>query len=308
MAQRYLEHVAQSMRAAGVPVTPVSLMAHMSPDELERTARVAAEARTRQDTDDRVPSAEDGPRTEEYVQCLTERQKRDLAGVRDRLSILAESDVAPWLDPGRAQGTIDLGEAVADGWVVYFALDADRRPLLAQMLGAAIVSDLVTVAAERQHDPRATAVLIDEFAALAAEQVSRLFGRSKSAGISMVLATQELADLASVGRGVLHKQVMGNLASTIAFRQNVPESAELIAGLAGTEPAWVRTQWTRGLLAVPSFGRGMRRRGREYAIEPTQIMRLDTGEALVVAHTGGQPATVARMCHPGEARLSGACA
>ncbi|MGN6816057.1 MAG: hypothetical protein ACTHK3_08230 [Solirubrobacterales bacterium] len=37
--------------------------------------------------------------------------------------------------------------------------------------------------------------VIDEFAALAAEHVHRLFGRARSAGLSVLLGTQSLADL-----------------------------------------------------------------------------------------------------------------
>jgi hypothetical protein len=44
-------------------------------------------------------------------------------------------------------------------------------------------------------------VLIDEFSAIAAEHVARLFGRARSAGISLVLAKQELADIQAVGEG-----------------------------------------------------------------------------------------------------------
>jgi type IV secretory pathway TraG/TraD family ATPase VirD4 len=305
LAQRYLEHATRSMLAAGVPVSPGSLMAHMDPAELERTARAAADMGL-----EGIRQTE-ARQTEEYVQSLTERQRRELAGVRDRLSILAESDLAPWLDPAKAGGTIDLAEAVRGGAVVYFALDADRRPLLARMLGGAIVADLISIAADRQRDPLPTVVVIDEFSAIAAELVARLFGRGRSAGFSLVLATQEMADLASVGqgagvgRGSLRNEVMGNLASAIAFRQNVPESAELIAQMAGRRPAWIATQWTVGPLPRGPLGRGMRRRGLEPVVERERVMRLATGEALVVDHLGGQPPTVARMCHPGEARAPG---
>jgi hypothetical protein len=43
-----------------------------------------------------------------------------------------------------------------------------------------------------------------------------------------VLGTQELADLKATGEG-LREQVLGNVAAVIVHRQNVPESAELIA-------------------------------------------------------------------------------
>jgi hypothetical protein len=59
------------------------------------------------------------------------------------LAILAESDVAPWLQPHAAGGpSIDLLQAIQAREVVYFRLDADRRPLLSAMIAAAIVQDL----------------------------------------------------------------------------------------------------------------------------------------------------------------------
>ena len=78
-AQRYLGHAVRVMRAAGVQVTPVSLMAHLDPRELEVSARGS-------------PRSEAEP-VQAYLDSLGERQRRDLAGVRDRLSILAESDL-----------------------------------------------------------------------------------------------------------------------------------------------------------------------------------------------------------------------
>ena len=80
--------------------------------------------------------------------------------------------------------------------------------------------------------------MIDEFSALAAEQVVRLFGRARSAGFSLVLGTQELADLRLPGRDALLEQVMGNLTVLLAHRQVVPASAELIGEPGGHAGAW----------------------------------------------------------------------
>ena len=68
-----------------------------------------------------------------------------------------------------------------------------------------------------------TLVVIDEFSAIAAEQVVRLFGRARSAGLSLLLGTQELSDLRLPGRERLLEQVLGNLSVLIAHRQVVPE-------------------------------------------------------------------------------------
>jgi len=236
-----------------------------------------------------------------YLDSLGERRRRELAGVRDRLSILAESDTRRWLDPTDSASTLDIHQAALDASLVYFRLDADRRPLLAGMLAAAIVSDLITLVARLQRTPMPTVVVIDEFSAVAAEQVARLFGRARSAGISLILGTQELADLKSVGDGALREQTLGNVATVVAHRQNVPESAELIAAMAGTKPVWVTTQQTEDrLVGSGPSGRGSRRRGYEYEIHPSRIKQLATGQAVVITPGTGRPA-IARMCHPSDA-------
>jgi hypothetical protein len=287
-AQRYLGQAVRVMHAAGVAVTPASLMAHLDPRELEVSARELEE--------------HDAQEAQSYLDSLTDRQKRDLAGIRDRLSILAESDARRWLDPSDAGDALDLQQAVQSGAVVYFRLDSDRRPLLAAMLAAAIVSDLITLVARQQAEPIPTVVMIDEFSAVAAEHVARLFGRARSAGISLILGTQELADLKSVGDGALREQTLGNVASVIAHRQNVPESAELIAAMAGTKPVWVTTQQTeQGLIAAGPSGRGTRRRGYEFEIHPSRIKSLGIGEAVVITPGSGRP-TIAQICHPQDAQ------
>jgi conjugal transfer pilus assembly protein TraD len=287
-AQRYLGHAVRTMQSAGVQVTPVTLMAQLDPRELEVLAREIPEHQAQE--------------VQRYLDSLTDRQKRDLAGVRDRLSILAESDARLWLDPSEQGEALEIERAVREASVVYFRLDSDRRPLLAAMLAAAIVSDLISLVARLQGDPVPTVVLIDEFSAVAAEHVARLFGRARSAGISLVLGTQELADLQSVGDDALREQTLGNVASVIAHRQNVPESAELIASIGGTRPVWVTTQQTEGrVLGSVQTGRGSRRRGYEFAVHPTQIKQLRIGQAVVLTPGSGRP-LVAAMHHPTEAR------
>lgn len=287
LAQRYLGHAVRTMQAAAIVVTVPALMEHLQPGQLEVTARKLSEGQARP--------------VNSYLESLTERQRRDLAGVRDRLSILAESDVHRWFDP-QAAPTIDLRAAVKARAVLYFALDADRRPLLAQMVAAALVSDLVTLAAHLQHTPTPTVVLIDEFSAIAARHVARLFGRARSAGMSLLLGTQELADL-QAAEGNLRDQVLGNVEAVIAHRQNVPSSAETIARLASSEPVWLTSQQTeQHSVHYGPNERGSRRRDYDYRVHPSRIQQLTTGHALVITH--GRPARpmITAIHHPGQAR------
>ena len=279
-AQRYLAHVVRALAAVHEPVTPARLLELMDPRRLEVLARA-------------VPQEEHARRLFNYLDSLDARQRTGLGGTRDRLAILSESELGCWLEPRAGSPTIDLLEAVRSRAVVYFRLEADRLPLLARMLAAAIVSDLVTVAAVCQAEPIPTVVAIDEFSAIAPEGVARLFGRARAAGFSLLLATQELADLRAAGSDLL-EQVLGNVETVIAHRQSVPDSAELIARVTGT-----RTTWSSSEQLVHSLptGRSTRARSREFAIHPDVIRTLACGSAAVSV-AGAGDAAVARIFHP----------
>ncbi|MGO9490437.1 MAG: helicase HerA-like domain-containing protein [Solirubrobacteraceae bacterium] len=277
-AQRYLGHVVRALRAEGTEVTLASIVALLEPEALELLLRDLPEPQAR------VGHA--------YLDSLTPRQQRDLAGVRDRLAILTESEVGRWLDPSSgAARRFDLLAAVWDRAVVYFNLEADGRPLLARMLGAAIVQDLQSTVAALQGSPTPALVVIDEFSALAAEQVVALFGRARSAGFSLLLGTQELADLRLPGNERLLEQVMGNLSLLIAHRQVVPASAELVARLGGSRGSW-RVAWS-------SDGRTTRTRSEEPLLAPDTMMGLAPGWGAVIPFGRRSGARLARITPAG---------
>jgi Type IV secretion-system coupling protein DNA-binding domain len=272
-AQRYLGHEVRVLRQAGVVVSLANIVRYLDPYELEVLVRDLPERRVAQVT--------------AYLESLTPTQQNGLSGVRDRLAVMAESDVGQWLDPEtEGVASFDLRQTIEQRAIVYFSLESDRRPLLAHMLGAAIVQDLQSTVAALQGRPIPTVVVIDEFSALAAEQVSRLFGRARAAGMCLLLGTQELADLRVAGPA-LQEQVMGNLTSLIAHRQVVPDSATLIADVAGTQGAWTST--------VHSDGKSTRSRGREYTVHPDEIKSLPCGHALVIVPTAPRPVRITKI-------------
>jgi len=276
-AQRYLGHVVRALRHTGADVSLHAIVGHLDPARLEVLARELPQAEARA--------------AFTYLDSLSSRQHAELAGVRDRLAILAESDVGPWLDPRTAGAPrFDLLSAVRQRSVVYFSLESDSRPLLSEMLGAAIVQDLQTTVASMQGAPQPTLVLIDEFSAIAAEQVVRLFGRARSAGFSLLLGTQELSDLRPPARERLLEQVLGNLSALIAHRQVVPASAELVASVAGTRGTW--------RVSRHSDGRTTRVRARGPVLDANRVMSLGRGWAAVVVLGDGASARVARIFSP----------
>ncbi|MFI5009984.1 MAG: type IV secretion system DNA-binding domain-containing protein [Solirubrobacterales bacterium] len=277
-AQRYLGHAVRTLRHREREVSLAELVRQLDPDELEVLARSLPESRSREVCD--------------YLGSLNPRQLTDLSGVRDRLAIMAESDIGPWLDP-RTEGApvFELPGALRERAVLYFGLRADQRPLLAQMLAAAIVQDLQSAIAGLQCAPIPSLVAIDEFSALGAEHVARLFGRARSAGMSLLLGTQEFSDLRIPGQERLLEQILGNLSTLIAHRQVVPDSAELVARLAGTRGAWSTS--------INSSGQRTRTRVREFLFHPHYLTEMPRGCAAVLALTGG-PAqvSIARMRPP----------
>jgi hypothetical protein len=272
-AQRYLGHAVRALRGAGEVVSLRALVQLLDPSILEAFSRELPEQQCRVISD--------------YLASLMPRARSDLSGVRDRLAIMAESDVGPWLDPATPGArTFELLGAIQQRAVVYFALEADAWPLLAHMLGVAIVQDLQTTMAALQGAPVPTVVVIDEFASIAAEQVAHLFGRARSAGINLLLGTQELSDLRLPGRRQLLEQVLGNLSCLIAHRQVVPESAELIARLGGSRGVW-RTSRSED-------GRWTRVRSSAAQLPPEEVRGLSPGWAAAI-ELGGAPPKVMQV-------------
>ena len=289
-AQRYMGWELRALRGAEVEVSLPTLARFMDAARLEALS-------------DNCPEDVAEP-LRAYLGSLSERQRTDLGGVRDRLAVLAESELGAWLDPERSgEGRIDLASAWEESEVIYFRLDSDRFPLASEMLGAAIVSDLVALTGELQGRTSLGLVAIDEFSAIGARNVLRVLSRSRSAGISVVLATQALADLediASEGSPEgFSRRVLSQLDFAICHRQPEPTTAEVLAGLAGTRPIWVTTRRVESPFAAfagkGGESVGTRTREREFIRHPDEFKRLGTGEAIVIEPASAKEAERVRV-------------
>ena len=291
--RRLLGHVLATMQAAGEwPPTLTGIVRHMDPERLDLLASKVG--------------GEIGAQVADYVDGLSARAKTDLGGGRDRLAVLAESELGPQLDPNLGQGPpIDFRQALQRGDVIYMHLDADRYPAASKLLGAALVIDLIGLVAEMQGGDARALVVIDEFAALAAEQVSRLFGRARSAGLSVVLGTQSLADLRGAcpedASDTLTEQVLTNIEFAVVHREADPDSAERLARMAGTQPSWSVTTQIGGRREGWMQPRpGTRTRERDFVVNPDAFKRLKPGEAVLISPTAQPPAEIVRVLAPKE--------
>ncbi len=229
---------------------------------------------------------------EGYLAGLTRDQLSAIRGLGTRLAVISESHTGAFLgDDGAAAAAIDLHAALEGREVVLFSLNSGRYGKLAGQLGTLAVQDLIAATGRRlEGASRVTAtVAIDEFSALGADNVLQLLARGREAGVSVLLSTQELADLDRAARG-LRDQVLGNTDLKLAHRQDVPASAQTVAELGGTYKAWDRTYRTGGGLIGEAMigggsGPGSRRIVDRYIVEPNTIKTLRTGEAVRIGKT-----------------------
>lgn len=273
-AQRYLGHVAGVLRTAGETVSLRTLVECLDPSRLEALVRMLP--------DDQASA------TYEYLDGLTARQREGLTGVRDRLAIMADSDAGQWLDPASGEAPVfDVLGAVRERAVAFFSLQADRWPLLAQMLGAAILQDLLAAASVLQSSPIPTVVVFDELSSLQPERLADVCAKARGAGFNLVLGTQELSDLRLPGREHLLEQVLGTLSSVIAHCQVVPDSIELLARVGGSCGAWSGSQ--------RSDGQWTSTRTSQTVLDPEQLRGLPAGWAAVIELGEHAGARIARI-------------
>ena len=253
-------------------------------------------------------------RVRDYLAGLTLDQLSAIRGVGTRLAIISESHTGRYLAPASSSpetGTgpgelIDLRAALAGNEVVLFSLNSSTYGKLAGQLGTLVVQDLVTAVGDRLASEGAsragTALIgIDEFSALDTGNVLALMARGREAGVSLLLATQELADLDRAARG-LRDQVLGNAAVKIAHRQDVPSSAQTVAQMVGTETVWEHSYQTgrRVLVGEHDTGRGTRRRVEQFIVHPNEIKSLPTGHAVVITKIPRARARTVRVLPPGR--------
>ncbi|MET0513376.1 MAG: TraM recognition domain-containing protein [Thermoleophilaceae bacterium] len=278
MYERYLLNLFRALEARPQTAELSTVIGLLDPAELAMYVR---------DLEDGSAAGEIG----DYLQRLTPDQARDLRGLADRLALLIEGAHGDRLTTApNATDEIDLLRAVREGAVVVFSLNSSSYGATAKLIGNMVIQDLKAVcgAIEAESAERRPAVVaVDEFSGLDGDQVAGLFQRARSAGLSLMLATQELADLRRVDEG-FDEQVLGNVEWVLAGRQNNPASAELVAGLAGTEEVWVHTFQTddvalRGRAPFPrESGMGTKHRGREYVVSPDEIKALGVGRMVLV--------------------------
>jgi hypothetical protein len=292
LGQRFLGFAVRALRAAGREPTLRSLAHYVNPSNLEELAP-AMERAAPGSWSDLVAT----------LPPLDRAERQAIGGTQHRLATLAESDLGALLEAAPGCELIDLLEVVRAGDVAYFNLNADSRPALSRMIGAAIVMDLVNIAAtmqrNREHVP--TVLMFDDVQSFlstpAMGGIASLFARARSAGMMLLLGTQSLADFNLGGSPQGIDPLLDNSSSLIVHRLPGHRSAARASRELGErEGEQVSEQLEPGVFGWRNAGRVTRTISMVPNVTPGELMELQTGVAVV--KTAGRSPNFVRIAMP----------
>lgn len=225
----------------------------------------------------------------------------DLYGIRTRYALMVESaagDVLEYSPTG-----LVLHDAISNGDLVLFSLDAGTDPATARALGNLALQDLIFTFAQLQSEAWGKTggfcpVFIDEFQALGGSLVANLYARSRSAGGAILLATQDLdGDLAAVS-DQFASAVLTNANVMVLHRQK-GAAASARAEALGTRQSWsetlqVQDDWDVLGGQQMASGVGSLREVDKFIIHPNQFKQLPQGVAYVLVE---HPKQLMVKCH-----------
>lgn len=206
----------------------------------------------------------------------------EIKGLAARLATTIESEIGYLF--ADSDDVIDLNETINQNGVVVFSLDSLSFPEYSRLLGRLIVTDLKSVAARAYRRERKTIYSIfDEFNIFVSAAVVDLIGKARGAGFHTLIATQSLADIESAAGAAVVDQIVENCNMYIIQRQNSPRSAEMLAGVVGTDKTTEVTQQVQRtfLIDMPT-GVGSVRQVNEFLVHPDEIKSLVTGQAVLL--------------------------
>lgn len=167
------------------------------------------------------------------------------------------------LTPAPDRIAFNLRTAVQQGQVVLVNLDATTFPKASRCVGRLFIAALSAAysSLRRTEDDRVYLVALDEFGPVAGPHLSNMLGTARGFGVSLVLATQSLADLRIAGQreaaGALAAQVVENIGTQIVFGLRNPQDAKWWSDASGSV---LRDEMTDVLVEGGADGKHVNRR------------------------------------------------
>ena len=181
---------------------------------------------------------------------------------------------------------LDLRQVISEHGICLISLDAATYPAVTAALGQLVVADVMAASApwiERRELARSVLVL-DEFPRYAGSQVGELMAlTARAAGMPVILATQDIADLDVVG-DQFRSQIMGVANYYVVHAIGSHESADYLGRTGGQEEVVEATHQTqRHMFGIErSTGMGTEGHGRRWSVHPSTLQALETGQAALI--------------------------
>jgi conjugal transfer pilus assembly protein TraD len=239
-------------------------------------------------------AASEDPASLHWAQTLGDTEKSGLRGMGLRLRTMVNSDGGQWLLPSTDGREINLYRAITEGWLVVFTLPQGMYPELIPNVTRYALQTINSVCTRIEGEGRKAnaVVFVDELSAFDGDQLASTYERARSAGVRVIVATQSVSNFDSAGGTKLLDAALDNSELLIVHRQTVPDAAELLASVGGTEEAWEHThqvQDGRGIgamgleLGLDESGQRARRLTDRFRVHPNTIKQLRQGQAAVIS-------------------------
>jgi hypothetical protein len=176
-------------------------------------------------------------------------------------------------------GLLDGGWSWEDTEAAYFLLDGLALKEEAASLGRFLIEDFAHYACQRKRRGK-DLLILDEYSALSAggTDAANLVERLRSYGCAVILASQSYAGL---GRPEDAERILDAANWLIVHRNAAPER---LTRRAGTKRVIRESYRFGGKMHEHLAHRGEMRLEEEPAVHPDQARRLETGEAIIIAH------------------------
>lgn len=200
------------------------------------------------------------------------------AGAEARFADIAEGAAGKIL----TSNGVDIFKALQEGAAILFVLNPLQYPELSPAFGKLIMIDAKkAIAKSFTQSQQRKFFLCDEINVYASPILIDLVNKSRSAGVTALLATQSMADLEAAAGPAFKQQIIENCNNYIIMRQNSPEGAEELAGVLGTKTGMEITHQIGD--GGEGTGRGSVKQVREFLYHPDTIKNLRTGEAIYLS-------------------------
>lgn len=241
------------------------------------------------DIADGLPQSQEGLKRE-LQELMSHVSRPDnlkaLQGLKSQIESLILSDFGHLLKSSK--DGIDLFEAIQNKKIVFVLLDSRSYGESSRSLGKLILQDLKAASAKidnetERHSRTSFGVIVDEFADMASEDFIGFLDRARSSKMGVVVAHQEIADLSRVSPEFT-RRLMNSTSTLFSFLQKLPDSSELIAGIAGTKKSQEVTEQAKANWLFGDEKTGMKsiKTVDEFNIHPNVVRSLGVGECVVV--------------------------